>query len=215
MKPRLGITGKLFALYIVFFLVFFVTAIVFYLNVTRIVAMSENVVNKNNKIESYSKKMIENLLNMQEYHQKYVLLNNDEYWSLYQAARKSFENNLNVIVNLNPSDFITLDQWQALESDYRHFYDQAEQAGSKSEKKIWIPESFIDKWIQSISDAQAANEKNVEIALREINKQGRSTARYGLIGLLVSIIFGFFGSIFLAKSMIRPLKELMQGIRTF
>ena len=215
MKPRLGITGKLFALYILFFLVFFATAVVFYINVTRIVAMSENIVSKNNQIVSYSKKMIENLLSMQEYHQKYILLDNDEYWRLYQNARKEFEANLNAIMDLKASDFVSLDQWQALKSNYRHFYDQAEKAGAKSEKKIWIPESFIDKWIQSISDAQAANEKNIETALKEINRQGRSTARYGLIGLLVSIIFGFFGSIFLAKSMIRPLKDLMQGIRTF
>ncbi|MDZ7833635.1 MAG: ATP-binding protein [Desulfobacterales bacterium] len=215
MKFRLGITGKLFALYIVFFLVFLGTTIVFYVNVTEIVARSEEIVSKNNEIASRSKQMIENLLSMEEYHQKYVLLNNDEYWRLYQSARKEFEANLNAVLNLKTSDAALMEKWQALESTYLHFYDQAEKGASFPEKKIWIPESFVNKWIQAISAAREKNEENIEAALQEINQQSRSAARYGLIGLFIAVIFGGFGSLFLAKSMIRPLKELMQGIRSF
>jgi len=215
MKPRLGITGKLFALYIVFFLVFLGTTIVFYVNVTEIVARSEEVVSKNTEIGSRSKQMIENLLSMEEYHQKYVLLKNDEYWRLYQSAREEFEANLNAVLDLKISDAALMEKWQALESTYLQFYDQAEKIASFPEKKIWIPESFVNKWIQAISAAREKNEANIEAALQEINRQSRSAARHGLIGLLIAVILGGFGSLFLAKSMIRPLKELMQGIRSF
>jgi len=215
MKFRLGITGKLFALYIVFFLVFLGTTIVFYVNVTEIVARSEEIVSKNNEIAACSKQMIENLLSMAEYHQKYVLLNNDEYWRLYQSAREEFEANLNAVLDLKTSDAALMEKWQAMESTYRHFYGQADNGASFPEKKIWIPESFVNKWIQAISAAREKNDENIEAALQEINRQSRSAARYGLIGLLIAVIFGGFGSLFLAKSMIRPLKELMQGIRSF
>jgi len=215
MKPRLGITGKLFALFFVFFLIFLGTTIVFYVNVAKIVGVSEDIVSKNNKIASSSEKMIENLLNMQEYNQKYNLLDNEEYRNFYQSAKNEFEDNLNAVLSLGASDYVSLDKWRVLARNYRRFSAHPEKNGHNAETQFWIPESFIDQWIEIISAAQAENKKNMEAALKEINQQGRSAARYGLFGLMISIIFGGFGSIFLARSMIRPLRQLIQGIRSF
>ena len=215
MGLRVGITGKLFALYLVFFAIFCATAVFFYANVNRIVAISGNIVSKNNKIASNSKKMIESLLSMQEYNEKYYLLKKDKYWNFYQSAKETFEENLDAIVNLGDSGAISLDRWQALDNSYHHFHEQARGPEGSEAKKNWIPQSFINKWIELISAARAENEKNTEMALRKIHQKGRSAARNGLFGFGAAIIFGLFGCIFLAKSIVRPLRRLIQGIRLF
>jgi len=74
MKLKSGITGKLLIWYFMFVLIFFGTVFILYLNVHRMMRISEDIVNKNYKISSASKKMIENLLNMEENEKKYFLL---------------------------------------------------------------------------------------------------------------------------------------------
>jgi signal transduction histidine kinase len=57
------------------------------------------------------------------------------------------------------------------------------------------------------------NEQEIEIATRELNRKGRLSAKNGLIGLAISSLVGLLGIFYLAYSMIRPLRELMDGIR--
>ena len=100
MKIKFGITGKLFILYLTFFLIFYGTIIVCFFNINQILRLSETIVLKNNKITLSAKKMIEQLLNMEENTKKYQVLNKIEYWEYYQTARQEFEDNLNKIVEL-------------------------------------------------------------------------------------------------------------------
>jgi signal transduction histidine kinase len=57
------------------------------------------------------------------------------------------------------------------------------------------------------------NEQEIEQATRELNRKGQASAKHGLIGLAISSFVGLLGLFYLSYSMIRPLRELMEGIR--
>ena len=215
MKPKFGITSKLFILYLAFFLIFYGTTIVCYFNIKHIMSISQTIVLKNNKITLYAKKMIEQLLSMEENIKKYRLLNKIEYWNYYQSAKKEFEKNLNKIFKLENSGFETSDRWATIYASFHNFSKELNNTQDSGEdQKTWIPETFLNQWTQIISEALAENERNIETALLEIDRQGRLASRNNLIGLGLSIIIGLFGSVFLASSMIRPIRKLRQGIRS-
>lgn len=215
MKLKFGITSKLFILYLAFFLIFYGTIIICYFNINHIIKISETIVLKNNKITLISKKMIEQLLRMEENIKKYQLLNKNEYWDYYQTARQEFEANLNKILKIENSGSRPSEQWTALNASYHNFTKKLTDSQSDDKgQKIWIPETFLNRWIQFISEALSENEHNIEEALIEIDRQGRLAARNNLIGLGLSVIIGIFGSIFLAGSMIRPIRKLSRGIRS-
>ena len=77
----------------------------------------------------------------------------------------------------------------------------------------WIAESIINEWIQKIRDARAANEQDIETEMRTLNLRGRMAVQWGLVGLGASMLVGLLGSVLLAHSMNRPLRELRRGIR--
>jgi len=214
MKLKFGITSKLFILYLIFFLIFCGTTIVIYLNVKQIMTVSETIVLKNNKITLCAKKMIEQLFSMEENIEKYRLLNKNEYWEYYKSAQNEFAVNLNEIIKLNDFDTKTAELWETLYTSYNNFSNRQNSKQDDSSQKTWIPETFLNQWIQIISEALAENEHHIEMSLLEIDRQGRLTARNNLIGLGLSIIVGLFGSIFLANSMIRPIRRLRRGIRS-
>ena len=215
MKIRHRITNKLFAWYFLLVLIFYGTILVFYVNVQKIMSISEDIVNKNYKISSSSKKMIEDLLNMEENEQKYLILKKKNYFDYFINAQKDFETNLNEILQLESDETLISKDWKELNDNYRKFLNSlTDTKEADSSELLWIPEEIINKWIQRISKARLQNEHDVELATRELNHQGQMTLKSGLVGLGMSIIMGLLGSIFLTRSMILPIRELQKGIKS-
>ncbi|MCD6562118.1 MAG: HAMP domain-containing histidine kinase [Deltaproteobacteria bacterium] len=215
MKIRHRITNKLFAWYFLLVLIFYGTILVFYVNVQKIMSISEDIVNKNYKISSSSKKMIEDLLNMEENEQKYRILKKKNYLDYFINAQKDFETNLNEILQLKSNETLISKDWIELDNSYRKFLNSLKDTKeADSSELLWVPEEMINEWIQRISKARLQNEHDVELATRELNHQGQMTVKSGLIGLGVSIIMGLLGSIFLTRSMILPIRELQKGIKS-
>lgn len=215
MRLKTGIAGRLFAWYFVFVLIFFGTILILYANVHRMMRISEHIVNKNYKISSASKKMIENLFSMEENEKKYLLLKREEYRRYFVFAQNAFEESLAEIMALESDGMHISHRWKELNADYQAFSSASDgKISDNVSGKLWIPDTVISRWVQKISEARSENEKDVELANRELNRRGQMTVRAGLAGLGISILAGLFGSRFLAHSMIRPLRELLRGIRS-
>jgi signal transduction histidine kinase len=222
MDPSYGITSKLLIWFCALVLIFYGTIFVLYINLQRAVILSESIVNKNYAIATMSKKMIENLISMEENEKKYGLLHKNDYLTFFAAAQKAFEDNLVGILELEAGHALIPAQWHEIYESYRQFPNAAEtEAYVKNANKrrtlrgkLWIPESVINQWIAKIRQAQSENTKEVEASTRELSRRSQMAARNGLFGLVVSSVIGLIGVAFLAYSMIRPLRELIKGIRS-
>jgi len=215
MKIKFGIMLKLFLWYFVLVSIFYGTILVLFIHINQIMRLSENVVNKNFKISSASKKMIESLLWMEESENKYDLLKRDDYRKYFVSAQKEFEGNLVEIILLDAGGSET-DPWRVLYKDYLAQLPGSSEGVDEEEpsKTLWIPEEVINDWIQRISKARSGNELDIESQMRGLNERGQMAVKLGLLGLGVSVAIGLLGSVFLSRSMNRPLRELRKGIRS-
>lgn len=217
MDPSYGITGKLLIWFFAIVSIFYGTILVLYLNFQQVAQISERIVSKNYAVSDNSKKMFEHLLSMEENEKKYRLLKKDDYLNFFKVARLEFEQSLQNILALKHQNWKLSPQWEEVHTAYlKHSNIQVE--GStvthRVVPKIWIPEQVINQWIELISQARIENQLEVEEATRELNRRGRASIRNALIGLGISSLVGLIGVVYLAYSMIRPLKELMRGIRS-
>ena len=217
MDPSYGITGKLLVWFFAIVSIFYGTILVLYLNFQQVAQISERIVSKNYAISDNSKKMFEHLLSMEENEKKYRLLKKDDYLGFFRDAKHEFEQSLQKIMALKLQEQELSPQWEQVHSAYLQ-YGNPKEIGSSSansvDQKIWIPENVINQWIELISQARIENQLEVEEATRELNRRGRASIRNALIGLGISSLVGLVGVVYLAYSMIRPLKELMRGIRS-
>lgn len=188
-----------------------------YLNFQQVAQISERIVSKNYAISDNSKKMFEHLLSMEENEKKYRLLKKDDYLGFFKDAKHEFEESLQKILALRLQGQELSPQWEQVHSAYQQ-YGNANETDASSvnsiDQNIWIPENVINQWIELISQARIENQLEVEEATRELNRRGRESIRNALIGLGISSLVGLIGVVYLAYSMIRPLKELMRGIRS-
>ena len=216
MDPSYGITGKLLIWFFAVVTIFYGTILLLYLNFQQVVRISEQIVSKNYAISDNSKKMLENLLSMEENEKKYRLLRKNDYLDFFVRSREDFELSLSKILLLKTQGLTLSPQWQTVHDAYQQFasYNSHQTADGTENDSPWIPEQVINDWIERISAARLENQMEVEEATRELNRRGRSSIQNALIGLGVSSLVGLAGVVYLAYSMIRPLKELMRGIRS-
>jgi signal transduction histidine kinase len=217
MDPSYGITGKLLIWFFAIVSIFYGTILVLYLNFQQVVHISERIVSKNYAVSDHSKKMLENLLSMEENEKKYHLLKKSDYLKFFAEARKEFELSLENILVLENLGHPLSAQWKTVHRAYRRFVPPGTETiinANTKPAKIWIPEKNINEWIERISAARLENQVEVEAATRELNRRGRASIHNALIGLGISSLVGLIGVVYLAYSMIRPLKELMRGIRS-
>ncbi len=210
-----GITAKLFIWFFLFVLIFFSTVFMLYINVHKMMRISENIVNKNHTIASASKKMVEHLLSMEENEKKYFVLKKTDYLDNFFSAQNEFEKNLKDILQIEAMGAKTSQNWNQLYDQYLlkallpNDLSRIEQSND-----LWISESDINSWLDAISSARLDNENEMEQANTELNRRGILTVQTGLAGLGVSILVGIFGGMMLSHSMIRPMGELLKGIRS-
>ncbi len=222
MFKNYGITQKLILWFLIIVLIFYGTILVLYINVQQVVKISEKIVNKNYTISSSAKKLVENLLNLEENEKKYKLLKKNVYLEYFGAAQKGFEENLVIILALESKGLSITQVWRDIYNSYRNFpaakdisaYLNGDLKNEIDAETLWIPETVINTWIKKISQAQLDNALEMESLTRELNRKGRLAARNGLIGLGISSLVGFIGILFISYSMVKPLRELLKGIRS-
>ena len=215
MKMKFGIMFKLFLWYLILVSIFYGTILVLFFHIQQIMGISENIVNRNYRISSASKKMIDSLLWMAESESKYDLLKKEDYKEYFVAAQREFEGNLTEILLLESAGDGVDEPWKQL---YRDYVAQLPGTGEgpvedEPAKTLWIPEAVINEWIRIISKARSDNEQHIESQMLGLNQRGQMAVRLGFVGLGFSILVGLLGSVFLTHSMNRPLRELRRGIR--
>ncbi len=218
MDPSYGITGKLLIWFFAIVAIFYGTILLLYLNFQDVVQISARIVNKNYAISDNSKKMLENLLSMEENEKKFRLLKKQDYLNFFTVARDNFGASLKKVLYLSQQGHQLSVHWKSVYDSYTQYVDPEKDASAQENstgpEHVWIPEKVVNEWIDKISLARLENQMEVEEATRELNKLGQTSVKNALIGLGISSMVGLLGVIYLAYSIRRPLKELMRGIRS-
>lgn len=212
---KYGIRAKLLLWYLLLVSIFYGTIFALLMQISQIMQISENMVHRNVEIAA-SKKMVENLLSMEENEKKYSVLNKKEYKDYFVAAQREFEGNLIKILQLESKTKGVNAAWKELYRNYRSRLASpiSDLGQTTPAQSLWIPVTALDEWINRISKLRSQTEKLVEWQIVELNQRGRNAVHWGYIGLVTSLFVGLLGSMFLAHTMHRPLRELTKGIRS-
>lgn len=177
--------------------------------------ISQEIVGINNVVANNSKIMIENLLEMDESAKKYSLLNKDVYLNYFQAAQTEFDSSLQKINKLVIAGYLVPPGYVNFLSEYENYKEVADV--EKAQKPLvlsWINENSLQRWLDLLVEVRDSNRGQIEQALGEIHDQALNSTRNGMIGFALSIIGSVVGVWFVSKSIIIPLRQLTQGLRT-
>jgi signal transduction histidine kinase len=214
MRIKVGILVKLFAWYLLACLIFYGTILTLFVHIKELGRISEDITNRNYRISTASKKMIDTLWWMAENEKKYDLLKKEEYKQYFADGQKEYETNLFEILWLGGGGGDE-NPWDGLWREYQdQFASVKEQADEEHSDVPWLKEELINEWVEKIQKARAANEQQIESMVKRLNSQGRRAVEWGVVGVSTSLVIGLFGVIGFSFGMIRPLHELRRGIKS-
>jgi signal transduction histidine kinase len=214
MVQRIGIQQKLSLLFFVFFLIFSGTVGILLFNVQRMVETTENIVAKNNKINTMSEILLARLLDMDANHKKLIILKKEIYSEYFIQAKTEFEQMLVEAVSLSSTNPVISKSWAALEHSYaRHKTGSWDDNGPLPTGSSWVTQQVVSFWLDSINKAKTLNQQDIESTLRELNERSRVMTRSGLYGFCVSILVGIVGIWFLTRAIFIPLTTLAEGLK--
>jgi signal transduction histidine kinase len=215
MKIKIGILVKLFAWYLLACLIFYGTILTLFVHIQQLGKISENIANRNYRISTASKKMIDTLWWMAENQKKYDLLKKEEYKEYFAEGKKEYETNLFEILWLGAGG-TGENPWDGLYREYQEQFSSEgkEQAEAEHSDVPWLNEDLINEWVEKIQKARAANERQIESMVKNLSMQGRAAEQWGLVGVSASLLIGLIGVIGFSFGMSRPLRELQRGIKS-
>jgi signal transduction histidine kinase len=217
MKIKFGILVKLFAWYLLACLIFYGTILSLFVHIHAFGKTSEDIANRNYRVSTASKKMIDTLWWIAENQKKYDLLKKEEYKEYLATAQKEYEANLYEIVWLGAGISGSDAPWDGLYREYQEKVgaELQKQEGEAEHPDVpWFDEDLINQWVDKIQKGRAANEQQIENMVKSLNLQGRDAVRWGIVGVSASLLIGLFGVIGFSFGMIRPLRELRRGIKS-
>ncbi len=214
MNVKKGITTKFLIWFLTFFLIYFGTVLVLYINVHRMMSISETITQKYDRVSQIARQMFEDLLKMEENEKKFLLLKNLQYRTYFLKAFDRLKQGLDEIMDIQSQDIPVSSQWTLLLQRYQNLKISL---GSFADKDmpdgLWVSEEELDTLRTCVAKARTENEKAIALANRELNRRGVLTVRTSMVGLGLSVLVGLAGFFFVVYSMIRPLGKLIQGIR--
>lgn len=216
MNIRSGIMIKLFVWYFALISIFYGTMVVLFVQIQKIMETSGSVVNRNFKISSASKKMVDSLLWMAENESKYSLLQKEEYRFYFLDGQREFERNLSEILRIESALNREASPWKEVFREYVQMLPAGTESPMEEEtpRDFWFSETVINEWVRRISKARFENEQEIEAGMRNLNYRGEMAERWGFVGLGLSVCLALVGIVFLTRSINRPLRELRKGIRS-
>jgi len=214
MRIKLGILVKLFAWYLLACLIFYGTILSLFVHIKELGTISEDIVNRNYRISTASKKMIDTLWWMAENQKKYDLLKKEEYKEYFASGQKEYETNLYEILWLGAGGG-SENPWDGLWREYQDQFTSGEELADTEHSDVpWLKEELINEWVEKIQKARAANEQQIEKMVKKLSNEGRRAVEWGVVGVSTSLAVGLFGVIGFSFGMIRPLHELRRGIKS-
>jgi len=199
MKIKFGIVLKLFFFYVVTSLIFYGTIVILFIHIRQLVHTSEDIANRNYRISTASKKMIDNLIWMAENQKKYDLLKKEDYKEYFATAQKNYEANL-VEILWSGGGAAGAAPWEDLYKEYQGQFAPQPRENPDSDLP-WLKEELINEWVDKISRARSANEQQIESRMKSLNERGRTAVQWGVIGLATSLIIGLLGVLAISYSM--------------
>lgn len=203
--PRLSIAAKLFIWASLLIMVFFATTAFLFRQVQRDAEVSSRIVSVNHDLDSAIQRMLERLYSVQDNIHRYRLLGTPEAVDFILKDLTRFGEILNATLERHPD---RSREWHELTREF-----EITLAPEAQPDESLTPNTTIREWTDILEQSLLDNQADMEMGLTRLHQAGERAADIGLYGLILLLVLGGGGSLALAWSLGRSLREVRRGIR--
>lgn len=202
---RLTIATKLLAWTCALIVVFFSIAAYLFEEVRSNSETINRIVEVNHKVDSSIQRMLERLYSVQDNIRRFKRIGNEDAVTFIVEDLDRFGAILARTLEQHPR---YREEWQELTKEYELVLSPSPDAKGEIE-----PNATVREWVDILEQSMIENQADMELSLANLQASGERATNIGLYGLLACLLLAVGGSLGLAWSLNRSLREVRSGIR--
>jgi len=217
---KFTIFTKLVAGYLVIFLLVIVVGIYVAVQLQRLEGATNSILSIDNRMLNYNKKLTDTLLSQVQYEKKFLIMKDNDFYDRFVTAEKDFDQNFKELISISdsPQDGSLLDRVERSHRHYRNlFYEEVEFLRTKQhyskDSFTQEKEKMINEIIEDMKELSARNENSTYEKIKQLGETGAKTRNVAIAMTVLSLIFGIMISIFITRSITRPITVMRKKTR--
>jgi two-component system sensor histidine kinase GlrK len=182
--------------------------------------ISRSVQFRNETISPQAKELQELVLSMEESEKKFIVLKEEEYWTLFEESANEFAAILTDLKDLvrDPEMTEEIERTHGLFGTYRYMVENAiskegEEGAQELESLSNITSEVTNELISSLDLALFINERNINASLSRLEVKGVAAGKLALVICSLSILFGVLSYFYLSRTISNPIRLLEKATR--
>lgn len=217
---RLTIFLRLVVGYLVIFTLLIVVSIYVTTKLQELEDVTNSILNINNRMLTYNNKLIDALLSQVQYERKFIIQKDNDLYNNFIAANSDFTQYFKEMTSFADSTHLKSLFHNIKQSHQRYqflFYEEVEslmtgqrysQDWYKQEK-----ENAINAIMNELKELRTYSENNTYEKIKKLGEIGATTRKIAIVMTALSLIFGITISIFITRSITKPLTVMRNKTR--
>ncbi len=212
-----------FRLFIGYFLIFVLTIAMSVYVVREFQHMEKatsSILITNEKMLNHHKKIVDALLSQVRYEKKFLVLKDETFYKYFITAKNDFDKNFNELVLLSDSPQMRklLDNINQSYNYYHRVFDREIKflrEGRNYPVNLYLQEkeNAINQVMDGLKEIRSYNENRIYEKIKQVGKSGADARKIALIFTISYLIFGITLSIFVTRSITKPLAVMRKKTR--
>jgi two-component system sensor histidine kinase GlrK len=214
------IFSRLVVGYLVIFFLIIVVSIYATVQFQNLEKSTESIINVDNNMLSYNKKLMDTLLSQIQYERKFLIIKDNAFYDRFAAAENDFNRHFKVLISIadSPKTRNLLNDVKQSHQFYQYlFYKEVEflRAGQSYSKKWYAQEKekAINGIMEDMKELRAYSENSTYKKIKELGESGANARKVAVVMTVFSLIFGITISIFITRSITKPLAAMRNKTR--
>ncbi|MBI5665927.1 MAG: HAMP domain-containing histidine kinase [Nitrospirae bacterium] len=209
---KLTIFSRLVIGYLVIFILAMTVSIYAISHLRQFEKVTRSIINVDNRLIEYKKKLSDILLSMMLYEKKYIFIKDDALYNQFDLSKNDFDSQLTELTSLAEDEKVRnlIDRISRHKQRYQSlFYDEVKYMGSgqqydednyKKEKEL-----AVNEIMEALKELEAYSQGNTYSKVRELSKVYSRASKVAVVIGSASLIFGIMISILITVNITRPL----------
>lgn len=217
---RFTIFSRLSTGFIVIFILIILVSIYVDAQFQKLEDITNSILNIDNRMLSNNKKLIDALLSQVRYGEKFIILKDDALYDNFIATKNDFDQYFKELMSVadSPRAMSLLNDIKQSHQHYQKlFYKEGELLrDGQSYPQNWYTqekEKAINTIMEGLKELKTYNDNNTYEKIKKLGEAGANARRVALVMTISSLIFGITISIFITRSITKPLTVMGKKTR--
>jgi len=212
---RLTIFSKLVAGYLAIFILIITVSVYTAMQFQKLKVATDSILNVDNRTLSYNKRLIDAILSQVQYERKFLIIKDNTLYDQFVTAENDFDQNFNEMVAVSASVHTRslLDVVKQSHQYYQSLFSKEVEflRASQHYPKDWYTqekEKAVNAIMDSLKELRTYSENSTYEKIKKLAEAGTSARKVAIVMTALSLIFGITISIFITRSITKPLAVL-------